>query len=331
MLYCTYCGKKLVNNQCNCSKFQALVKNAGNGKNTQYQEAYQRTRDPFMIPSFKPNLSSVSGFVSSIRDLSGMSEPTSNHKDPFEHNVPIVPNCIQPAENEKIVKQYNVAKLRTRLKFMKAEGRLMVTNKRILFRAAGTSLTGNVLHEQEFNLDEIGGVEFRKDYKFNILNFICCLLLDILALYLTMKIFSSISNVGAIVIGIILGIVGLVPTFIVYKRFGLKLFCAIISSICFLMVSMAFRNSGFLTFLVIVANMIVLINLIIVCFVPNLEIEIKTKGAGGGVSIHRIAIGYEEAMPWDDTILAMGELGAMIDDLQKQGDYAIKKWTNPGV
>ena len=48
----------------------------------------------------------------------------------------------------------NLALLRTRLKFMKAEGRMMVTNRRVLFRAAGTSLTGNILQEHQFNLDE---------------------------------------------------------------------------------------------------------------------------------------------------------------------------------
>ena len=97
-----------------------------------------------------------------------MSEPSSNAGDPFEYNVPIVPDCVKPEENEVVVKQYNIARLRTRLKFMKAEGRLMVTNRRILFRAAGTSLTGNLLQEHEFDLDELAGIEMHKDYKFSL-------------------------------------------------------------------------------------------------------------------------------------------------------------------
>lgn len=36
--------------------------------------------------------------------------------------------------------------------------------------------------------------------------------------------------------------------------------------------------------------------------------------------------GFGEVLPWEDTDLAMNELGTMIDDLQKQGDIAIKKW-----
>lgn len=37
--------------------------------------------------------------------------------------------------------------------------------------------------------------------------------------------------------------------------------------------------------------------------------------------------GFAEVMPWEDTVMAMNELGTMIDDLQKQGDYAIEKWS----
>ena len=36
---------------------------------------------------------------------------------------------------------------------------------------------------------------------------------------------------------------------------------------------------------------------------------------------------FVEVLPWEDTIMAMNELGTMIDDLQKQGDYAIEKWS----
>lgn len=91
-------------------------------------------------------------------------------------------------------------------------------------------------------------------------------------------------------------------------------------------------------FLTIVASIVVLIDLLIVCFVPNLVIKIKTKGATGAVvigsqkSLFRRKTGddysgFAEVMPWEDTIMAMNELGTMIDDLQKQGDYAIEKWS----
>ena len=91
-------------------------------------------------------------------------------------------------------------------------------------------------------------------------------------------------------------------------------------------------------FLLILANLIVLMDLIIVCFVPNLVVKIKTNGAVGAVVIGSQKAmfkrdigddysGFVEVMPWEDTIMAMNELGTMIDDLQKQGDYAIEKWS----
>lgn len=336
MTYCRFCGKELVNGQCDCYEYQASMRNTG--ENGQYQEPYQKSKEPFLIQNYKPDFSSASSFISSIRDQSGMSEPSSIVGDPYEHNVPIIPDCIQQEDNEVIVKQYNIAKLRTRLKFMKAEGRMMVTNHRILFRASGTSLTGNILQEHQFKLDEIGGIEMHKDYKFSFLSFFGCILLNLLAVYLTAIIFSDTGNGGTIAIGVILGILGMIPTFIVYKHFWLKLLCAIISNGCFLIALAASGKSNLLLFLVIVSGIVTLIDLIIVCFVPNLVIKIKTNGGLGAVVIGSQKsmfkrdteddyTGFKEVMPWEDTIMAMNELGTMIDDLQKLGDYAIEKWT----
>jgi hypothetical protein len=340
MSYCRFCGKELVDGQCNCPEFQASIGNTGNmgyDGNIQNQNAYQQTKEPFIIPSFQIDFSSFSGFVSSVRDQSGMSEAISNNGDPYEHNVPIVPDCIEPEDNEIVVKQYNIAKLRTRLKFMKAEGRLMVTNRRVVFRATGTSLTGNIAQQHQFNLDEIGGIEIHKDYKFSILSFLGCLLLDFFALALTTMIFARTGSGSAIAIGIILGILAMLPTFIVYKHFWLKSFCAIIGSGCFSIAFAASQGNKFLGVLMVLVTLIVLMDFLIICFVPNLVIKIKTKGAEGAVvigsqkSIFRRKTGddysgFAEVMPWEDTIMAMNELGTMIDDLQKQGDYAIQKW-----
>lgn len=359
MAFCRFCGKELVNDQCDCYEFQASIGNVAESENAQYQQQYEKRKDPFIAPSYNPdfssfrgfissfnfNFSSLSGFVSSLREQSGMSEPAANTKDPFERNVPIVPDCIQPEENEVVVKQYNIAKLRTRLKFMKAEGRLMVTNRRVLFRATGTSLTGNLAQEHQFKLDEIGGVEIHKDYKFSLLNLIFCFLLDIPAVFLATLLVSglSLSEGFSFILGLIFGITGLIPTFIVYKRFWFKLFCANVGVGCIGMAFMASRDSIFLLILVgiisIVVYIVALIDLMIVCFVPNLVMKIKTNGAMGAVVIgsqkslyKRIKnaggeySGFVEVMPWEDTIMAMNELGTMIDDLQKHGDYAIEKW-----
>lgn len=223
MKYCRFCGKELVEDRCDCLDWRR-ANDPESGKRRLF-------RDPLLIPSFKVNTKSVSGFISSIRDLSGMSEANSGAGDPYEYNVPIVPDCIEPEADEQVVKQYNIARLRTRLKFMKAEGRLMVTNRRILFRAAGTSLTGNLLQEHQYNLDDISGVELHKDYKFSLMNLLGSLLLLVLGYFLIVRsIMHEEINGFSTFMCILTGLLGMVPTFVVYKRFWLKLLCSFVST-----------------------------------------------------------------------------------------------------
>lgn len=332
MKYCRYCGMELVDGQCNCYEFQASIGNAT------YQPVQDTKKDSFLISFAKPNFSSFRGFVSSIREMCGMSEPNSSFADPYERNIPIVPGCIPPVENEVTIRQYNIAKLRTRLKLMSAEGRLMVTNKRVLFRAAGTSLTGNTLQEHQFNLDEIGGIEIHKDYKFSPMNFLGALLLAVLSVYATSFLLTKIGPNATVVCGIFLGLLGLVPTFVIYKHFWLKLFWAEVGMGLLNTAFSASDDNGFIFILLAVSQIIVLFNTIIVWFVPNLVLKIKTKGAEGAISIgsdkamfmrrsRKDYTGYAEILPWEDTVQAINELGTLIDDLQKQGDYAIEKWS----
>lgn len=328
MKYCRFCGMELIDGQCGCYEFQVSI-----GNNP--QRVQNGRKEPWLIAFRSPNLTSFRGFVSSIRELCGMTEPNSSVGDPYERDVPIVPDCIAPEENEIVVRQYNIAKLRTRLKFMKAEGRLMVTNKRVLFRAAGTSLTGNTLQEHQFNLDEIGGIEIHKDYKFSLLNLVGTFLLAGISIAAVAAILSVFGYKAIKAVGFLLGLAGMVPTFLLYRRFWLKLFCADIS-LGALAVAASVSRGGRL--LILISALIALINMIVVCFVPNLVLKIKTKGAEGAVAIgsqkslyqRNVSAeysGFVEVMPWEDTVLAINELGTLIDDLQKQGDYAIEKWS----
>jgi hypothetical protein len=84
------------------------------------------------------------------------------------------------------------------------------------------------------------------------------------------------------VLGSILGIGGLIPFFMCYKRFGLKLFILNFSIFGF---ALALGASGFFLFswLCILSAIITLICVFIFCFRPNLVISIKNKtGSGEG-------------------------------------------------
>ena len=47
---------------------------------------------------------------------------------------------------------------------------------------------------------------------------------------------------------------------------------------------------------------------------------------GFSLKNHNEYTGFSEVLPWTDTDKAINEIGAMIDDLQTMGDYAIEKW-----
>lgn len=356
MTFCRFCGEDLVNGQCDCEEFKASLGNKTQNihreeyeSNEEYSQPYFEEYSQFRSEEYSQSHSeehskprsyikkyfSISKLMTYIRGDSESGE-FKGSKDPYEYNIPIVPDCVQPEDDEIVVKQYNIAKLRSRLKFMKAEGRLMVTNRRILFRAGGTSLTGNILQMHQFNLDEIAGVELHKDYKFSLLNFFGFFFLNYLTTLLVMFIFHSADSAAIIAISVIFGIIGIIPTFIIPKRFWLKLFLAMLGNGFLVLGFISSNGNGLMGFLLVLSILNALIYLLIVCFVPNLVIKIKTGAMGAIVIGSQLALfrrktgadysGFTEVLPWEDTVLAMNELGTMIDDLQRLGDYAIDKW-----
>ena len=108
-------------------------------------------------------------FGESIKNRMGIGVPEQNAADTYERGMDIVPDCIKAGENEIPVKQYNIVVLRNLLKFERAEGRLQITNRRVVFRAAGRSAGGRTALQHEFNINEIAGVEARRNCKFSFL------------------------------------------------------------------------------------------------------------------------------------------------------------------
>jgi len=296
------------------------------------QKRKNKNKESKAVPKHHFNSSkSVSRFVSSFQKRSGFSN------DPYEYNIPIVPECVQPIENEVVVKQYNIAKLRSRLKFMKADGRLMVTNRRILFRAAGTSLTGKVLQEHEFDIDELAGIEIHQDYKFSFLNLFGGLLFEVFLYYLFFALFFHMAYRGP-ALGIILSLGAVVCSIILHQYPWLRFFCSGISAMCcYLLVYLPMGISY--VWLMIPVTLFFLANLFVNCFVKNLVIKLKLRGGYSAIHIGSKKSllqrhggtdeysGFTEVLPWEDTTMAMNELGALLDDLRKRGDYAIEKWS----
>ena len=106
----------------------------------------------------------------------------------------IVPDCIKSDQDEVPVKQYDIARLQTLIKGAFAEGRLQVTNKRVLFRSSGRSIAGPTSMQHEFSIEEIAGIEIRKESRFNFFTTLILILMSLIIHAFGHSIFSHIYN-----------------------------------------------------------------------------------------------------------------------------------------
>ena len=125
--------------------------------------------------------SPIGNFLRALKNRMGIGSPERNATDTYERGMKIVPACIRPVKNEATVKQYNIAVLRNLFKFERAEGRIQVTTKRVIFRAAGRSIGGRTTLQQEFAINEIAGMEARKNYKFSFIYLIFAVIIFLFA------------------------------------------------------------------------------------------------------------------------------------------------------
>lgn len=354
MAFCRFCGKEIKGDHCDCPRGMAEwaagqeQENETGWTGPTYTEADFR-KDPFFIAWGNFDFSSFRAFTHSYKTATGISNSESRGRNTYERDVPIVPDCVREEENEYVVKQYNLAIMRSPLSFMKSEGRLMVTNRRLLFRAAGTGLTGRLLQEHQFTLDEIGGIEIHRDNIFSFLKLFLSILAIMLVSGFPLGIVSGLRSQTPGILLFILGVMGILPSLFVYKHFFLKLLFSAFSLSCFMTsralseIGSFYGRTGFdiggliSSIMAFICFLLVIFNLIVVCIVPNLVFKVKTKGAGEALtiasrqSLRKTMQGsysaFSEVRPWEDTDLAINELGTMIEDLQKHGDYALDKWT----
>lgn len=362
--FCTKCGSPLVDGKCsNCGNVVGQIKenvnNSGNAyQNNSYQGNTYQNDFNAQKEQFRENTKT---FWESMKNRMGIGSPELNQGDAFEENKRIVPDCINANEGEIPVKQYQVAKLRNRIigiTYSKAVGRIQVTNKRIVFRAPGRSIAGRTQLQQEFAIDEIAGIESRREYTFNVWDFIIGILALIIGQTLMTVIMKGIAGgsfyyrdssvVGPIILALLFGVVGCVPFFMIKRKWPLKLICLGTSASAFGTASMYARFVGHsygesnplvvIFYILLFATAVFIIFAIIINAIkPNLVIVIKNKGAHSAIDIQRKKIGlgmkgnedhtgYAEVLPEDDVDIAIIEINAMITDIQKLGDFGIDKW-----
>ena len=282
--------------------------------------------------------------------------------DVFERGKKIVPECIKANEGEIPVKQYKFAILRTRGAFEKAEGRLQITNKRLLFRATGRSLQGKTELHEEFNLSEIAGFEVRNRHVFSLLKMIGAILLTAvfgalgaLFAYLVIRgrsegllktmeilaiIWSLLSVAGVTVMAIMIRKKNYYNPLYILRHFILS--PGVAAMVIYSMMGSWYGiDQEVMIIFGIPLAIAFLINLFLMSFVPDLSVSVKTKGGLPSVFISRESqsffqmvfggqaareSGFREIGPWKDTDIAIREIGTIIDDINTLGDAAVAKW-----
>ena len=250
----------------------------------------------------------------------------------FEYDKNIVPDLVEAAENEIPVKQYNVCNANKFWGFLKQNGKLQITNQRVLFRMSGRTWLGKGIKQMEFDIHEVAGISLSEGRKLSfatvLLNLCIGSILTIignrigrgstfLALLLAL-LFAAISAFCAVekyykaawIIGAIAH--GIAVVKVVEVAYGMEVFTAAIAGII-----------GLATFLVF----------LYACFMDALKksmsIEILTKNASGApirVFTRSIFQQFVELIPGPDADLAVKEVGALIRDVQSMEESRLKKW-----
>ena len=250
----------------------------------------------------------------------------------------IVPDCIKSDADERPIKQYDIARLQSLIKFARAEGRLQVTNKRVLFRAVGNSILGPTALQYEFSLEEIAGIEIRKEPRFNFLTTILAILFTVLAVAFLSPVFAPVYNwkfVGTVFS--ILLVVASLFFFYIFRERNLVRHIAlsiILSALPLKLTTLdvvADSTNNIQNIALIIASIIFFINLLYFAFARNLVVNIKTKGGTPSVEIrrkdsllsfqHNEYTGFSQVLPGPDADLAMHEIGALIREVQQTGTY----------
>ena len=333
--FCSYCGKPIIEGgSCNCEE----SKNANSNQQKKFtvNDAVQKLK----------------GFMESMKNRMGLGDPERNSGDAYERDRKnIVPDCVKPNEGEVPVKQYNIATLRNRIlgiPYIKAKGRLQVTNKRVIFRAPGRCLSGRTTLQQEFAIDEVAGIEARREYTFYLWDMFIAIwfvMIGSIIPGLLISLFMRSRIAIAVTVGVLFGIAGCVPFFIISKKWVSKLLCLGGSLISFGLPGFE-GGYRFLAFLATVASLLAWFTIFVYSIRPNLVLIVKTKGATPALDIKRRRVGFflkllgvrsseaedhtgfKEIVPAEDAEICIREANAIINDIQKLGDFGIDKWKN---
>ena len=357
--FCGFCGRQLADGEvCTCQVGTEAPKIPYPPLGAANETPNYGQSDPGYFPGADYGVNYTGapseGFFESMKNRMGIGSPELNAGNPYEEGMQIVPDCVSANEGEIPIRQYRVAKLRSRvlgIPYATAIGRIQVTNKRVIFRAPGKSIGGRTTLHHEFAIEELAGLEARREYVFNafdlFLGFLFFAIGAAIGLRIVAGIYSDSPYLGFF-ISLLLGAAGCVPFFLMKKHWLLKLLCLGVGMMAMgglgvFLFSMRhwITGGGILGVILIIFSLAELVCVVFALIFqsvrPNMVLVLKTAFASEAVDIRRRKItlrssareehtGFLEVYPETDTERCIREVNAMINDLRKYGDSIVAKW-----
>lgn len=279
----------------------------------------------------------------------------------------IIPNYVAPGEGEKQIRQYHCTHLHSKLLGIKADGVLAITNKRIIFHATGSSVSGTSIIQSEIPMEDVSGISVYKgtcfSLKYVILGFAVILIFS--GLFSTiLSLFSIVSSSFATAMWWLCGFGGAIGAISLsksnkYQSIGGLIFASLASASFSVLTGSSIMNtlngsflssyssygsnsnaalSGLTVLLMLASSVMGLVLLFLFAKRITMSLAIGSKGGAnapilisgmGGLGLANSAAPKAlESEPTEETDQMISELGALILDIQALGDFGIAKWTN---
>lgn len=268
-----------------------------------------------------------------------------------EAEVDLLANNVVPAEGESTVRTYHCTYYREKMLGLKSGGFLGITNKRVIFQAAGEISSGGSLIQSEVPIADVSGINSYKGTYFNLFAVIGALLLAGVALmlipailtglgyllesYTIFKIVGWLLAIGAFIGSFLVSVKMVWRTFLVAVSAGALLGLAGVEALDFIYALSSGGGSNFWLLLLLVGTFIYMF----ICAIwygrrPTFSLEINSRGgsstpiriASAGGFLSAVAVNMPNALPGKDAKKMLHEIGALITDIQTLGDYGIAKW-----
>lgn len=273
----------------------------------------------------------------------------------------LIHGVLASAEGEDTVRTYHCTTLSSRLLSLKAEGYLVITNKRIVFYASGSSYGGSSVLQSEVPIADVSGISSYKGTYFSLGRLLTALIVSFLASGLFAAITSTLvgilgfglrSSDASIIVALIPPLGSLVGSFFVSRSSIWRSILAAYGALLLLglgglglvmgIAGSLFRQSnlGGLGAILSILGPIAAIYVLVCCFWyarrEAVSLAVGSKGGSStpiaisGISgfglFNSAALKALTAEPASDAEKMIKELGAVITDIQTLGDLGIQKW-----